>query len=227
MNEKEFLDLLRYYFRKANPEDVAEILADYEAHFAEARERGLSDEEITKELGRPQDIYESYQAEGIVSEKNKMEKISDNAEYLANRAQKKVQQTWNEVSPRIPDAATATASFISRLFFIVCTIVAVCIFAVTALIIYLLSMHFAPIMNAPPLPGLHPLTLIGLGGTGLFAGLSIYFIGNLGKEFYKDRSQESLPSTQAVSRSPKVSAQVPESQESPAEADSSKGGDEK
>lgn len=75
MNEREFLDLLRYYFRKVKPEDVEEILSDYKAHFTEARERGLSDEQIAAELGHPEDIYASYQSEGIVSEKTKMEKF--------------------------------------------------------------------------------------------------------------------------------------------------------
>ena len=60
MNEREFLDLLRYYFRKVKPEDVEEILSDYKAHFTEARERGLScllytsdaaDEEDSVDLG--------------------------------------------------------------------------------------------------------------------------------------------------------------------------------
>lgn len=51
MNEREFLDLLRYYFRKVKPEDVEEILSDYKAHFTEARERGLSDAQIAAELG--------------------------------------------------------------------------------------------------------------------------------------------------------------------------------
>ena len=49
MNEREFLDLLRYYFRKVKPEDVEEILSDYKAHFTEARERGLSDAQIAAE----------------------------------------------------------------------------------------------------------------------------------------------------------------------------------
>lgn len=75
MNEREFLDLLRYYFRKVKPEDVEEILSDYKAHFTEARERGLSDAQIAEELGHPEDIYASYQSEGIVSEKTKMEKF--------------------------------------------------------------------------------------------------------------------------------------------------------
>ena len=116
MNEREFLDLLRYYFRKVKPEDVEEILSDYKAHFTEARERGLSDAQIAAELGHPEDIYASYQSEGIVSEKTKMEKISDNAEYLADKAQQKMQQTWNEVSPHIPDAASATASVLPKHF---------------------------------------------------------------------------------------------------------------
>ena len=90
MNEREFLDLLRYYFRKVKPEDVEEILSDYKAHFTEARERGLSDAQIAAELGHPEDIYASYQSEGIVSEKTKMEKISDNAEYLADKAQQSI-----------------------------------------------------------------------------------------------------------------------------------------
>lgn len=46
MNETEFLDLLRYYFRNAKTEEVEEILADYESHFEEGKKRGLSEEEM-------------------------------------------------------------------------------------------------------------------------------------------------------------------------------------
>ena len=171
MNEREFLDLLRYYFRKVKPEDVEEILSDYKAHFTEARERGLSDEQIAAELGHPEDIYASYQSEGIVSEKTKMEKISDNA----------------EVSPHIPDAASATASVLAKAFFTLCTVLSIFLFAATLLTIYLLSMHFTPIMDADPLPGLHPLTMVGLGATGCFASLSIFFMGTLGRKFHKSK----------------------------------------
>ena len=174
MNEREFLDLLRYYFRKVKPEDVEEILSDYKAHFTEARERGLSDAQIAAELGHPEDIYASYQSEGIVSEKTKMEKISDNAEYLADKAQQKMQQTWNEVSPHIPDAASATASVLAKAFFTLCTVLSIFLFAATLLTIYLLS-------------GLHPLTMFGLGATGCFASLSIFFMGTLGRKFHKSK----------------------------------------
>ena len=159
MNEREFLDLLRYYFRKVKPEDVEEILSDYKAHFTEARERGLSDAQIAAEL----------------------DKISENADYLADKAHQKMQQTWNEVSPHIPDAASATASVLAKAFFTLCTVLSIFLFAATLLTIYLLSMHFTPIMDADPLPGLHPLTMVGLGATGCFASLSIFSMGTLGR----------------------------------------------
>ncbi len=195
MNEREFLDLLRYYFRSVKSEDVEEILTDYKAHFAEARERGLTDEQITKELGHPEDIYQSYQAEGIVSEKGKIEKISEQAEILADKTQKKAADTWNELSPKIPDAANVTASILVKIFYAICAVIAILVFGITALIIYLLSIHFTPIMGAAPLPGLHPITLIGLAGTGIFAALSIYFMGALGKDLYKSRKREENKNT--------------------------------
>ena len=70
MNERVVFRSSAYYFRKVKPEDVEEILSDYKAHFTEARERGLSDEQIAAELGHPEDIYASYQSEGIVRRKN-------------------------------------------------------------------------------------------------------------------------------------------------------------
>ena len=39
--------------------EVKEILADYEAHFEEGKKEGLTEEEISKELGSPKDIYDS------------------------------------------------------------------------------------------------------------------------------------------------------------------------
>ncbi len=71
MNETEFLDLLRYYFRNGKPEEVKEILSDYESHFEEGKKRGLTEEQIAKELGSPRDIYDSYQSEGVVDERKK------------------------------------------------------------------------------------------------------------------------------------------------------------
>ena len=102
MNETEFLDLLRYYFRNARAEEVKEILADYESHFEEGKKRGLSEEEIAKELGSPKDIYNSFQSEGVVDEKTKGSQLQDRAKEMAKGAQEKVEKTWAEVSPRLP-----------------------------------------------------------------------------------------------------------------------------
>ena len=116
MRESEFLDLLRYYFRNATPSEVKEILADYEAHFEEGKKEGLTEEEISKELGSPKDIYDSYQSEGVVDEKTKTSTLMDGAEKAANAAgkaadaaQKKLGETWDEVSPKLPQAVESTA----------------------------------------------------------------------------------------------------------------------
>lgn len=188
MSEKEFLDLLRYYFRNVKTEDVEEILNDYRSHFADAKERGMTEEEITKELGRPEDIYLSYRTEGVVNEKGHMERLSDRAEILANKTQKKATEAWNEISPRLPEAAGATASVLVKTFYWACSLISVVIFGLTALIVYLLSIHFTPIPGTTPLPGLHIVTLCGLAGTGIFAALSIYFTGLLGRNAYKNKA---------------------------------------
>lgn len=188
MSEKEFLDLLRYYFRNAKTEDVEEILNDYRSHFAEAKEKGLTEEEISKELGRPEDIYLSYRTEGVVNEKSHRERLSARAERLAGKTQKKAAETWNEISPKIPDAANATASILVKTFYWTCSFISFLILGLTALVIYLLSVHFNPVPGATPLPGLHTVTLCGLAGTGIFAALSIYFTGSLGKSAYNKAS---------------------------------------
>ena len=86
MNKTEFLDLLRYYFRNAKKSEVEEILADYEAHFEEGKKRGLTEEAIAKELGSPKDIYESYASEGVVDEKSKSVRFTDDAKEAAQEA---------------------------------------------------------------------------------------------------------------------------------------------
>ena len=44
MNQTEFMDLLRYYFRRVSEAELQEILSDYESHFKEGKARGLSEE---------------------------------------------------------------------------------------------------------------------------------------------------------------------------------------
>ena len=42
--KEQYLDLLRYYFRKAKSEDLQEILSDHEEHFLSGCEQGLRGE---------------------------------------------------------------------------------------------------------------------------------------------------------------------------------------
>ena len=167
MRESEFLDLLRYYFRNSKPSEVKEILADYEAHFEEGKKEGLTEEEISKELGSPKDIYDSYQSEGVVDEKTKTSTLMDGAEKAANAAgkaadaaQKKLGETWDEVSPKLPQAVESTALLTARLLYGAGIVLAVFIAAATILIL-----------------GLHPLTLFSIGGAGIFSALAVLFTG--------------------------------------------------
>lgn len=63
--KNEFMDLLRYYFRHSNKKDLREILDDCEERFIRGRRLGMSDDEISRELGSPRDIYRYYMGEEI------------------------------------------------------------------------------------------------------------------------------------------------------------------
>lgn len=54
MNETEFLDLLRYYFRNGKPEEVKEILSDYESHLKKERNGALQRSRLPKSWGAPE-----------------------------------------------------------------------------------------------------------------------------------------------------------------------------
>lgn len=179
MNETEFLDLLRYYFRNARAEEVKEILADYESHFEEGKKRGLSEEEIAKELGSPKDIYNSFQSEGVVDEKTKGSQLQDRAKEMALGAQEKVEKTWAEVSPRLP-AAETTARMTARLLTAAGIIMAIVVLAAAGLVIGFFSTNLVPFHGMAPLPRFSFLTLASIGSFGIFTALSIYLIAREG-----------------------------------------------
>lgn len=56
MNQKQFLSGLRDELAHLTEEEITEIIADYEAHFAEGRRQGRVEEEIAKSLGHPRSI---------------------------------------------------------------------------------------------------------------------------------------------------------------------------
>lgn len=68
MNKNSFLEALRNIFKKARVADVESIIEVYEEHFAVGYERGLTDSEIIKSLGTPEEIYASYVDAGIITD---------------------------------------------------------------------------------------------------------------------------------------------------------------
>ena len=197
MTKTEFLDLLRYYFRYADAAALEEILADYEAHFAEGAERGLTEAEIAAELGSPRAIYEMYVNEGMVEETfeetvpepapekpSTAEKIAGGAEKMAETATAKAKETWNAAQMQIPEAQ----ALLLKILLAACMGVGFFIIVTTCLILYLISGTFAPIGGLPPLPPLSPVTLAGVGGTGIFAGLALCFTGAEIRKFVNRRT---------------------------------------
>lgn len=184
MNKTEFLDLLRYYFRNAKKSEVEEILADYEAHFEEGKKRGLTEEAIAKELGSPKDIYESYASEGVVDEKSKSVRFTDDAKEAAQEAAaaaaRKAGKAWDEVSPKLPAAAERAALLTSRLLYGTSLLLAVILVCATLLVLALISIEFAPLPGVMPLPGLHLMTKLSIGVAGVSSALAVFLIGREG-----------------------------------------------
>lgn len=184
MNKTEFLDLLRYYFRNAKKSEVEEILADYEAHFEEGKKRGLTEEAIAKELGSPKDIYESYASEGVVDEKSKAVRFTDDAKEAAQEAAaaaaRKAGDAWDEVSPKLPAAAERAAHLTSHLLYGTSLLLAIILICATLLVLALISIEFAPLPGVMPLPGLHLMTKLSIGVAGVSSALAVFLIGREG-----------------------------------------------
>ncbi len=60
MNKRDYLDLLRYYLRDLPGVVVNDIIYDYEEHFNAGIENGKTEEQISEELGSPDDIAKEY-----------------------------------------------------------------------------------------------------------------------------------------------------------------------
>lgn len=192
MTKTEYLDLLRYYFRRVDDKRLEEILADYEAHFEEGARRGLSEEDISRELGSPHDVYETYIHEGIVEETESAETVSEKASGKAadkigaaagkiaegaDIAAATAQKAWNAVKEDFPEKAAGASSLLLKVLMGAVYALGFLILVTTALVLYLISGTFPAIGGLSPLPSLSPVTLAGVGGTGLFAALALFFTG--------------------------------------------------
>lgn len=56
MNRQEYMELLAYYLSSLPEEERAELLRDYDAHFAFGLQNGKTESDIAQELGNPAEI---------------------------------------------------------------------------------------------------------------------------------------------------------------------------
>ncbi len=183
MNQTEFMDLLRYYFRRISEAELQDILSDYESHFKEGKARGLTEEEICRELGSPKSVYEMYLHEGMIHEKEGVPlpdaaqlagaagKIAGTAGRLAGSAVNKAQDAWaRSGSGEFSGAVGAASDLFVKLLFSACYAAGFLVIVLTLFIAYLFSGAFFPALSAA--------TLLFMSGAGLFAGLALIFAGN-------------------------------------------------
>ena len=147
MNKNSFLEALRNIFKKAHVADVESIIEVYEEHFAVGYERGLTDSEIIKSLGTPEEIYARF---------------DDYKERLL---------------PQLPGMAKKASKTLLSIGSALSYIVGVLLFIITPAILYLLGSSWQPFENVTAFPALSLVTLVALGGVGLFGGLTCIFIG--------------------------------------------------
>lgn len=66
MTKAQFFELLDYHFRNVNRRVYQEIRQEYEDHFAIGLQNGQTEEEISRALGSPKEIYEQSVEEGLI-----------------------------------------------------------------------------------------------------------------------------------------------------------------
>ena len=93
MRKSEFMDLLKYYFRKADKDDLKGIIEDCEEQFRLGAKEGKSEEEICVKLGSPKNIYRYYMGKPIVPEDNPR---LPNDDFDARRRPKREPYDWEK-----------------------------------------------------------------------------------------------------------------------------------
>lgn len=62
MNRKDYIYNLKLHLEGMSKDELQDILLDYEEHFNIGISKGKTEDEISRELGRPKDIAENYKA---------------------------------------------------------------------------------------------------------------------------------------------------------------------
>jgi len=169
MNKNSFLDALRNIFKKARVADVESIIEVYEEHFAVGYEKGLTDSEIIKSLGTPEEIYASYVDAGIITDTMNLdgsESKSVNMQEIYARFDDYKERLLPQLPGMAKKASKTLLSIGSGLSYII-----------TPAILFLLGSSWQPFENVTAFPVLSIVTLVALGGVGLFGGLTCVFVG--------------------------------------------------
>ena len=176
MNKKSFLETLRNIFKKARVADVESIIEVYEEHFAVGHEKGLTDDEIIKSLGTPEEIYASYVDAGIITDT-----LNEDGNTSKSVNMQEIYARFDEYKerllPQLPGMAKKASKTLVAIGSALSYIVGVLIFIITPAILYLLGSSWQPFENVTAFPALSLVTLVALGGVGLFGGLTCIFIG--------------------------------------------------
>ena len=174
MDKNSFLEALRNIFKQARVADVESIIEVYEEHFAVGYERGLSDSEIIKSLGTPEEIYASYVDAGD----RKSTRLNSSHEWIPYTTLFRSFEDYKErLLPQLPGMAKKASKSLLSIGSALSYIVGVLIFIITPAILYLLGSSWQPFENVTAFPALSLVTLVALGGVGLFGGLVCIFVG--------------------------------------------------
>lgn len=82
MTKLEYITELRKQIARLPEKDQAEILADYEEHFAAGRAHGKTDEQISLSLGAPRSVAQSILMNSLVTEAETTKGVVDRAAYM-------------------------------------------------------------------------------------------------------------------------------------------------
>ncbi|WP_017187725.1 DUF1700 domain-containing protein [Alkalibacillus haloalkaliphilus] len=142
MNKQQYLNELRSHLISLNPQELQEILYDYEEHFENAKSDGKSELEVVNELGAPSKVAEEIMIE------------------LPKESQSSVESTTSQNEKRSPNIVRNVLIAIALIFINLIVVVG----PVTAIISVYISMYGVAIsIGLAPLFGFIQLGLYGVG----------------------------------------------------------------
>lgn len=111
MKKTEFMDLLKYYFRKEDKADLKGILEDCEEQFRIGIKKGKSEEEICYALGHPRNIYRYYIGKPIIQADNdSLRETDDDSGYDNPPVSRKAPYDWNKDAESQPQPTSRRRS---------------------------------------------------------------------------------------------------------------------